>query len=41
VTLKRANGEQTKVNIDKVRSGKAEDPSVYPGDQIIVHRRIW
>jgi len=41
VVLIRANGERIKVNVDKVRNGKAEDPPVYPGDQIIVHRRIW
>lgn len=41
VVLMRANGERIKVNVDRVRSGKAEDPPVYPGDQIIVHRRIW
>ncbi|MGD0744772.1 MAG: polysaccharide biosynthesis/export family protein [Verrucomicrobiota bacterium] len=41
VVLIRVNGDRTKINVDRVRSGKAEDPPVYPGDQIIVHRRIW
>ena len=41
ITLISVNGDSTKVNIDKVRNGRAEDPPVYPGDQIIVHRRIW
>ena len=41
VVLIRANGDRIKVNVDRVRNGKAEDPPVYPGDQIIVHRRIW
>jgi hypothetical protein len=39
--LMRVNGDRTKVNVDRVRNGKAEDPAVYPGDQIIVHRRVW
>ncbi|HXR03833.1 MAG TPA: polysaccharide biosynthesis/export family protein [Verrucomicrobiae bacterium] len=41
VMLIRVNGDRTKVNVDKVRNGRAEDPPIYPGDQIIVHRRIW
>ncbi len=41
VWLIRANGQRIKVNCDKVLAGKAEDPTVYPGDQIEVHRRIW
>ena len=41
VVLMRVNGDRTKVNVDRVRNGKAEDPAVYPGDQIIVHRRVW
>lgn len=41
VMLIRVNGDRIKVNVDRVRSGKAEDPPVYPGDQIIVYRRIW
>jgi polysaccharide export outer membrane protein len=41
VTLIRFNGDTTTVNVDKVRKGRAEDPPVNPGDQIIVHRRFW
>jgi len=41
ITLIRMNGDTSKINIDKVRNGRAEDPPVYPGDQIIVHRRIF
>jgi polysaccharide export outer membrane protein len=41
VVLIRANGERIKVNVDKVLKGKAEDPPVYPGDQIQIPRRIW
>jgi len=41
VVLTRTNGQRIKVNVDRIRSGKAEDPAVYPGDSIFVHRRIW
>ncbi len=41
VMLIRANGERIRVNVDKVLKGRAEDPAVYPGDQISVPRRIW
>jgi polysaccharide export outer membrane protein len=41
VVLIRVNSDRVKINVDRVRNGKAEDPPVYPGDQIIVHRRIW
>ena len=41
VWLTRANGQRIKVNCDKIQAGKAEDPSVYPNDQIQVPRRIW
>jgi len=41
VVLIRVSGDRIKVNVDRVRNGKAEDQPVYPGDQIIVHRRIW
>ncbi len=41
VVLIRGNGDRVKINLDRVRNGKAEDPPVYPGDQIIVHRRVW
>jgi len=41
VDLIRANGQHIKVNVKRVLAGKDPDPSVYPGDQIVVHRRIW
>jgi len=41
VVLIRANGERIKVDVDKVLKGRAEDPPVYPGDQISVPRRLW
>ena len=41
VMLIRVNGDRTKINVDRVRNGRAEDLPVYPGDQIIVHRRVW
>lgn len=41
VWLLRANGERIEVDVDNVLAGKAEDPQVYPGDQIDVHRRIF
>ena len=40
-SLIRANGQRFKVNVDKVLAGKAPDPPVYPGDQIVVARRLW
>jgi polysaccharide export outer membrane protein len=41
VWLTRANGQRIKVNCAKIQAGKAEDPPVYPNDQIQVPRRIW
>ena len=41
VMLIRANHQRVKVNVDKVLNGKAPDPEVYPGDQIVVSRRYW
>lgn len=41
VTLIRATGQRIKVNVDKVLAGKADDPPVYPGDQIVVARKLW
>jgi protein involved in polysaccharide export with SLBB domain len=41
VTLIRVNSDRMKINVDRVRNGRAEDPPVYPGDQIIVPRRVW
>jgi polysaccharide export outer membrane protein len=41
VLLVRANGKQMKVNCDRIMEGKDPDPPVYPGDQIVVKRRIF
>lgn len=41
VTLIRANGERVKVNVDKALEDPSLDPQVYPGDQIVVPRRIF
>ena len=41
VSLIRANGKSVKVSVDKALAGKADDPQVYPGDQINVPRRIF
>jgi len=41
VRLIRANGERVKVNVDKALDDPSLDPQVYPGDQIVVPRRIW
>ena len=41
VWLIRVNGQRIKVNVSRVLAGKDHDPSVYPGDQITVPRRIW
>ena len=41
VGLIRVNGQRVKVNVSRVLAGKDPDPSVYPGDQITVPRRIW
>ena len=41
VIIRASNHQQIKVNVDKVLKGKAEDPTVYPGDQIVVARRLW
>jgi len=41
VWLTRANGQRIKVNCAKIQAGKAEDPPVYPNDQIQVPRRIF
>jgi len=40
VTLIRVNGHRYKLNLDDILSGEAPDPPVYPGDQIVVGRRI-
>jgi len=39
--LIRANGQQIKVNCNKVLAGEAPDPPVYPGDQIVVKKSIF
>jgi polysaccharide biosynthesis/export protein VpsN len=41
VLLIRANGERIKLNCDAILNGEASDPHVYPGDQIVVPRRIF
>ena len=41
VWLIRASGQRIKVNYDKALEDPTQDPSVYPGDQINVERRIW
>lgn len=40
VYLIRANGKRFRLNCDKILDGKAPDPPVYPGDQIMVKRRV-
>jgi polysaccharide export outer membrane protein len=40
VDLIRANGKHFKLNCDKILSGEAPDPPVFPGDLIVVHRRL-
>lgn len=41
VWLIRANGQRIKVDVDKALENSAFDPQVYPGDQIVVPRRIF
>ncbi len=41
VMLIRANGDRFKLNINKILDGDQPDPPVYPGDQIVVERRIF
>jgi protein involved in polysaccharide export with SLBB domain len=41
VMLIRSNGDRFKLNINKILDGEQPDPPVYPGDQIVVHRRIF
>jgi protein involved in polysaccharide export with SLBB domain len=41
VWLIRANGQRYLLNMDDILSGEAPDPPVYPGDQIVVGRRIF
>jgi protein involved in polysaccharide export with SLBB domain len=41
VSLIRANDQVIKVDVDKALEDPALDPQVYPGDQVVVPRRIW
>jgi protein involved in polysaccharide export with SLBB domain len=41
VSLIRANGEIIKVDVDKASENSTLDLQVYPGDQIVVSRRIF
>jgi protein involved in polysaccharide export with SLBB domain len=41
VKLIRANGEVIKVDVDKALEDPELDPKVYPGDQVVVPRRIF
>jgi protein involved in polysaccharide export with SLBB domain len=41
VSLIRANGEIIKVDVDKASDNSTLDLQVYPGDQIVVPRRIF
>ncbi len=41
VLLIRANGERFKLNCNSILSGDAPDPPVFPGDQVIVKRRLY
>jgi polysaccharide biosynthesis/export protein VpsN len=41
VWLIRANGQRIKVNVDKALEDPSLDPQIYPGDQVVVPRRIF
>ena len=41
VTLIRANGQRIKVDCDEAQQDSSKDPHIYPGDQIVVARKIW
>jgi polysaccharide export outer membrane protein len=41
VTLTRANGQKETINVQKILNGKADDVPIYPGDKIVVKRRLW
>ncbi len=41
VSLIRANGQIVKVSVDKALENPALDPKIYPGDQVMVYRRIF
>jgi polysaccharide export outer membrane protein len=40
VYLIRVNGQRFELNVKKILAGEAPDPPVYPGDQIMVTRRL-
>lgn len=41
IWLIRASGQRFKLNATAILDGEAPDPPVYPGDQIVVEKRIW
>ena len=41
VLLIRANGQRIKVDCDAAQQDSSQDPRVYPGDQIVVSRKLW
>ncbi|MDD5139863.1 MAG: polysaccharide biosynthesis/export family protein [Verrucomicrobiales bacterium] len=41
VLLIRANGQRIKVDCDAAQRDSSKDPHVYPGDQIVVARKLW
>jgi protein involved in polysaccharide export with SLBB domain len=41
VRLTRANGQQEVVNVKAIMDGRADDIPIYPGDSIMVKRRLW
>jgi polysaccharide export outer membrane protein len=41
VVLIKANHKRYVVNCDKIVAGQIEDPPVFPGDQIVVPRRLY
>jgi protein involved in polysaccharide export with SLBB domain len=41
VSLTRANGQRIKVDCDEALRNPSKDPYVYPGDQIVVARKLW
>jgi polysaccharide export outer membrane protein len=41
ILLIRANGQRIKVDGDEAERDSSQDPRVYPGDQIVVARKLW
>jgi protein involved in polysaccharide export with SLBB domain len=41
VLLTRANGQRIKVDCDAALQNPSQDPHVYPGDQVVVQRKIF